>query len=75
MSQADETTAYKKCINCGKYCPEGGMIAAQFCSEECAVYYKRCLHCGNYFKLEDQDQTFCSIACQNADKFHIPGDD
>ena len=71
----NETTIYKKCINCGKYCPEAIMIVGQFCSEECAGQYRRCPHCGNFFILMNEtEQTFCSTICQNADKIYIPGD-
>jgi len=65
----EDSTEFKKCIVCGRYCPEASMIVGHYCSEACASQYRRCACCGDYFMLVDgSDQIFCSSDCQNADK-------
>ncbi|QEN07927.1 hypothetical protein EXM22_07980 [Oceanispirochaeta crateris] len=73
--EQNDTAIYKKCINCGRYCPEAIMIVGQFCCEDCADQFRRCPHCGKYFILtDDQEQMFCSTSCQNAEKTYTPGE-
>ena len=61
-----EIRNYRKCANCGKYCPEFLMINKMFCSEECAALYGKCRNCGKYFPLESgYDKDFCSAPCHD----------
>ncbi len=61
-----ESKSYKKCVNCGKYCPEVVMINGAYCSEDCADQYGCCKSCGRYYSLDTEfTQGFCSRACHN----------